>query len=294
MARYYVLDVFTDTAFAGNALAVVMDADGMSDARMQAVAREFNLSETVFVEPAASEGHRAAIRIFTPVHELPFAGHPTVGTAVLLALLDKEEDGEEDRLIVLEEKVGPVRVGVRLGENSAYAEFDIPKLPEAIDFRDDRSALASAVGLMPNEIGFENHRPSAFSAGVPYVFIPVRDVEALARSTPVVALFRSTFPGKPGVYAYTRTGDGYAARMFDPLAGIVEDPATGSAAAGFAGVIRRFDALKDGSHEVIVHQGREMGRPSRIDLELTLEAGALKRVRVGGEAVLVARGELLD
>ena len=293
MPRYYVLDVFTTEAFAGNPLAVVLHADELDGTRMQAVAREFNLSETVFVCRPNSEGHRAALRIFTPNQEIPFAGHPTVGTAALLALLDAEEDGEEDRLVVLEEGIGAVRVGVKLDGPAPHAEFDIPKLPEPAELKDDRAAIASAVGLMANEIGFDNHRLSAFDAGLNYAYVPVRDEQALARATPVAALFKSTFLKGQNPYLYTRRSDGFAARMFAPLEKIPEDPATGNAAAGLAGVIRRFDALKDGQHGFTIHQGREMGRPSRIELGLTLSAGKLKAVRVGGYAVMVARGDLL-
>ena len=293
MPRYHVLDVFTLDAFAGNPLAVVLHADELAPARMQAIAREFNLSETVFVCKAASEGHRAALRIFTPTQEIPFAGHPTVGTAALLAMLDSEEDGDEDRLVVLEEAIGAVRVGVTLSGPAPHAEFDIPKLPEPAELKDDRGAIASAVGLMANELGFDNHRVSAFDAGLNYAYVPVRDEDVLARAKPVAALFKSAFITGQCPYVYTRTPDGFAARMFAPAHGVTEDPATGSAAAGFAGVIRRFDSLKDGQHGFIIHQGREMGRPSRIELELTLSAGKLKTVRVGGYAVMVARGDLL-
>ncbi len=290
---YYILDVFTDTPYAGNPLAVVMDGDGVETARMQAIAREFNLSETVFVQKSENPGHRARLRIFTPTRELPFAGHPTVGTGALLATLDAEVDGEDDRLIVVEEGVGPVRIGVRLGEAAPYAEFDIPKLPVRVDMKEDRSAMSSAIGLMPNELNFDNHRPSIFNAGLDFTYLPVRDEAALARANPVAALCKTAFGNGAALYLYTRHGKGFAARMFDPAAGIPEDPATGSAAAGFTGVVHRFDAMKDGLNRITVLQGREMGRPSRIDLEITLSAGELKAVRVGGHAVVVARGELL-
>lgn len=131
---YEVFDVFADKALAGNPLAVVHDSEGLTDARMQAIAREFNLSETVFIFPPTIPAHEAAVRIFTPDYELPFAGHPTVGAAVSLARRRKTGD-ETDRLVALEEKVGIVRCGVILGENSAFAEFDLPRLPERVDVK---------------------------------------------------------------------------------------------------------------------------------------------------------------
>jgi trans-2,3-dihydro-3-hydroxyanthranilate isomerase len=179
---YYVLDVFTATPFQGNPLAVVLDADGVDARRMQLIAREFNLSETVFVLRPERAAHTARIRIFTPVRELAFAGHPTVGTAVLLAVLsntDAHRSGEA--LLVLEEEIGPVRVGVRLRAGIApFAEFDAPKLPQEVGTPPPADRVAAALGLRPAEIGFENHRPTKYSAGNAFVFIPIASLEAIA------------------------------------------------------------------------------------------------------------------
>jgi len=297
--RFYTLDVFTETPLAGNPLAVVLDCEGLSDQAMQAIAREFNLSETVFVLPAERAQHRARTRIFTPVRELPFAGHPTIGTAILLAALDLPETGAGTRIIVLEQIVGPVRVGVTLsGEGGGSAEFDVPRIAEEAGEAPTRERLAPAVGLLPSDLGFENHKPTVFSAGSPFVFVPVRDREALARARPVHALWRQTFDGEAdGAYLYTSArGEGSTdirARMFAPLSGIEEDPATGSAAAALAGVMARFAGLSDGRHTIRILQGDEMGRPSRVELEIDLEVGALTGARVGGGAVMVSRGSLL-
>src|SRR5262245_13691241 len=181
---YYVLDVFTDTRFSGNPLAVVLDADGLEGARMQAVAREFNLSETVFVLKPENAAHTARVRIFTPASELPFAGHPTVGAGALLAEIGAQEpSGRGDALIVLEETIGIVRVGVRLRPGSpSYAEFDAPKLPVDAGSLAPADRLAAALGLIPAEIGFENHRPTRYAAGNAFAFVPVASLDAIAKA----------------------------------------------------------------------------------------------------------------
>ncbi|HSM39349.1 MAG TPA: PhzF family phenazine biosynthesis protein [Afifellaceae bacterium] len=294
--RFCIYDVFTDKVLSGNPLAIVHDAEGLGDEEMQAIAGEFNLSETVFVFPAEGPAHSAAIRIFTPRNELPFAGHPTVGTAVCLAG-DRLGDvgGPHDAVIVLEEVIGAVRCGVRIEGTSGFAEFDIPQMPQQIACDTDKSELAEAVGLKPADITFENHRPERWSAGVEYNFVPVRNLSALASAKPNHILWNEVM-GERGAYLYTRETVGhnhhFSARMFWPGGGIGEDPATGSAAAAFASVIHRFDGMPDGDHEFIIEQGYEMGRPSKIRLECTAEGGQLQRVRIGGHAVKVAEGNL--
>lgn len=298
--RYAVLDVFTDTVLAGNPLAVVRDAEGLSDARMQAIAREFNLSETVFLFPPSQPGHTARARIFTPARELPFAGHPTVGTAVLLAA-DRfaEVDGEHEAVVVLEEQVGPVRCGVVMRPGApGYAEFDVPRPPRALSTPVERDAVASALGLLPREIGFENHLPTAFEAGVPFAFVPVANLDVIARARPVADLWPAAFGGERPNSAFVYCRDtvrhdaAFHARMFAPEMGIGEDPATGSAAAAFAGVVHRFDAPTDGRHDLPIEQGVEMGRPSLIRMELEVVAGTVHAVRIGGTAVKLAEGTL--
>lgn len=296
--RYAILDVFTDTPLAGNPLAVVLDAEGLDDARMQAIAAEFNLSETVFVLPATRPAHRATLRIFTPTRELPFAGHPTVGTAVLLALEDfGAENADLDAVLLLEEKVGPVRAAVALrGERAGHAIFDLPALPHPHDVRLDRERIAAALGLSTGEIGFENHQISSFGAGVPYLFVPLRNLEAMSRARPLDGHWAEAFPGGISAYLYTRETEGLArsfhARMFWRGHGFVEDPATGSAVAALAGVIGHFDRPTRGTHRHVIEQGFEMGRPSLIELECDIEGGHLRAARIGGDAVLVARGTL--
>ena len=297
--RYAVLDVFTDKPLAGNALAVLPEAAGLDDGRMQAIASEFNLSETVFVFPPSNPMHTASIRIFTPGRELPFAGHPTVGTAVLLGRAKVAAGGGGPEIVlVLEEKVGPVRCGVFVqGPRAGHAIFDLPKKPEAIAMSLERDTIAAAIGVMPTEIGFENHQPVAFSAGVPYAFVPVRDLEAIARAGANLSAWNAAFPAETrAAYIYCRqtvgTAHHFHARMFAPGGGIAEDPATGSAAAAFAGVILRFDKLRSGSQRFVIEQGFEMGRPSLIKLEIDIADGDIAAARIGGDAVVIAEGTL--
>jgi trans-2,3-dihydro-3-hydroxyanthranilate isomerase len=297
---FHILDVFTDTPFTGNGLAVVLDADGLDGTRMQAIAREFNLSETVFVLNPQQAAHTARVRIFTPAREMPFAGHPTVGTAALLAELKASAaQADGDALVVLEEPIGIVRVGVRLRAGAApYAEFDAPKLPEDGGTAPPTDELAAALGLIPSEIGFENHRPSMYSAGNSFVFVPVASLEAIGKAQVAPQHWATAMrrQGHTGAFLYCRqtvhTTSAFHARMFAPDSGVPEDPATGSAAAAFAGVVHRFDALPDGGHKRSLEQGYEMGRPSLIELSLQVEGGNLAAVRIGGHAVRIAEGRI--
>ena len=295
---FHTLDVFTSERFGGNGLAVVLGADALDGPRMQKVAREFNLSETVFVLKPQNPAHSARVRIFTPTAEIPFAGHPTVGTAALLAELRAPGLGNSrDAIVILEETIGPVRVGVRLWPGqAAYAEFDAPKLPEEIGAVGDSDAISAAVGLIPSELGFENHKPTRFSAGLAYTFIPVRSREAIARARAVIGRWDQAFGADGGVYVYCRetvhNTSQFHARMFAPGMGVMEDPATGSAAAAFAAVIQRFDAPPDGEHRFVIEQGYEMGRPSLINLSLVIAGAKLQTARIGGHAVRVADGEI--
>ena len=294
---YAVLDVFTETPLAGNGLAVVLEAEGLDTARMQAIARGFNLSETVFVLPPRDPVNTARLRIFTPARELPFAGHPTVGTAVLLASRRAPEIvARQDLVVVLEEEVGPVTCTVRRGPNGVlWASFALPRLPELLTDPLDAAAAAAALGLDPAAIGFGAHVPCFATAGTPFAFVPVADREAAGRARPVEGSRAAVFGGH-GVYLYTTdTADQRAdlhARMFAPRLGLAEDPATGSAAAALAAVLMRFERPEDGDHTVLIEQGLEMGRPSLITLGMEVEGGRLQGGSIAGAAVLVADGTL--
>ena len=293
--RFATLDVFTTRRFAGNPLAVVLDAEGLDTAAMQAVAREFNLSETVFVRPPDDPAHRARLRIFTPGAELPFAGHPTVGTAVLLALQDGAS-GTRD--IVLEEGVGPVRCTVQARDGVGNARFTVPRLPERVGDTEAAETMAAALGLSADDLGLDGFEPGRWSAGTPFAMVPVRGLAAMARARPNAAHWDAAFAGKGrgSVFLFCREtaepGHAFHARMFAPSLGITEDPATGSAVAAFAGLAARHAGLADGEHELAVEQGYEMGRPSLIRLTITLRDGALTGASIAGDAVLISEGSI--
>ncbi len=293
--RFFTLDVFTTKRFAGNPLAVVLESGGLDTAAMQSVAREYNLPETVFVFPPDEPKHRARLRIFTPGRELPFAGHPTVGTAVLLAHLD---GGSQQCQIVLGEVIGPVSCTVRPGKDGGNATFDIPKLPEKTGGIADAAKLAAALSLEADDLGFEKFVPDHWSAGNAFAFVPVRGLDAMARARPDMSKWSQVFPddGPNGAYLYCRDvvdrAAAYHTRMFAPKMGITEDPATGSAAATFAGVLATSGQYADGEHAVVLEQGVEMGRPSMIRLTLNMRGGKLAAAAVGGDAVLVSEGTI--
>lgn len=295
---YAIYDVFTDKALSGNPLAVVFDADRLDEDRMQALAREFNLSETVFIRQPDEAMHSARVRIFTPGRELPFAGHPTVGAVI--ALVDRDfEGGTTDRMMILEETIGTVRCLVRCGEPH-YAEFDLPRLPERLPIDVDRDEIAAAMGLSAEQIGFENHKTSVWTAGNAFACVPVSGLAAMDTIGIDIAALEAALPRADGhfveLFAYCRDtvnhDCAFHARMFAPHMGIAEDPATGSAVAAFSGVIGLHDGFAEGPNAYWIEQGIEMGRPSRIRLEVTAQNGAMTAARIGGHAVCVARGTL--
>ena len=300
---YAIYDVFTSVPLEGNPLAVVFDASGLDDGRMLAIAREFNLSETIFFFPAEKDGHTAKARIFTVGGELPFAGHPTVGGAVALAERRRgEKQSDIDVVQVLEEKIGAVRCAVRLEkEGAGFCEFDLPRLSRQHPIDLEREAVAAALAVGPHEVGFENHVVGCWSAGVPFVMVPLHDVDAVARAKCDATLWTGLAPAIDDrtafAYVYCRGGRNHEAsfhaRMFAGHSGIHEDPATGSAVAALSGAIRLHDDLLDGHHTCLIEQGVEMGRPSLIHLHLDVENGAVSHGRIGGQAVKVAEGVLL-
>jgi trans-2,3-dihydro-3-hydroxyanthranilate isomerase len=294
--RFYTLDVFADRPLAGNPLAVVLDCAGLDTARMQAIAREFNLSETTFVLEPQDPVNTAALRIFTPARELPFAGHPTIGSAVTIAMVRAPEMlGRGDLQIVLEEKVGPVRCNVRRKGDHHFASFGFPALPFTIPGVPDKADAASVLGLAPSDIGFDRHQISRYSCGTPYTFVPMAGLDPIARAAPDSTRFGQVF-GEMGAFLYTRetTHAEHAvhARMFAPRFGIAEDPATGSAAAAFAGVAQEFEAPEDGVHTLTIEQGFEMGRPSLIHLTMEIAGGKVISGEIGGAAVIVSQGTI--
>lgn len=294
--KFHTLDVFTETALAGNPLAVVLDCEGLDDRRMQALAREFNLAETVFVLEPRDPINTARLRIFTPGRELPFAGHPTVGAAVLLAQLRAPELlARQDLRVVVEEGVGDIVCVARHRPNQApAATFAVPRLPAPAGDAPSAETLARQLGLEPGDIGFGAHQPTVYSAGNPFIFAPVAGRAALAKARPSATAWGEN--GGPGVYLYTRDaereGSSFRARMFAAGWGVVEDPATGSAAAAFAGVLMRFEKPAEGESVYVIEQGFEMGRPSLISLSLDVENGALSAATIGGAVVMIAEGTI--
>lgn len=294
--RFFTLDVFTQKKFAGNPLAVVLDPDGLDTATMQAIAREFNYPETVFVFPAAADGHRATLRIFNPAAEMPFAGHPTVGTAVLLAILDGRSKGD----FILEEKIGNVSCYFEpRTADAGYVRFTVPGLPSAAPGDlPGRTEIAAALSLSPDDIGFEGMVPSRWSVGFAFSFVPLKNLDAAARCHPDPATFEKVFGigGSAKAYVFCKetaeAGHDFHVRMFAPGVGIPEDPATGSAAAGFAGLLAAAGRYGDGEHHLRIEQGYEMGRPSLIELGLTIGGGRLASATIGGSAVLVTQGSI--
>ena len=296
--RFATLDVFTNNRFAGNPLAVVLEPDGLDTRAMQTIAREFNLSETVFVFPPSNAGSRAKLRIFTPANELPFAGHPTVGTAALLGRLD----GGGERAFVLEENIGPVPCRVAsTGADSGMASFDIPRLPAKDSDGPDAAAMSGALGIRATDFAdfFSEGLPvERWSAGNPFMFVPLRGLDAMSRCRVDVARFEAAFggAGRAAAFLFCRetrdAGNAFHARMFAPGLGVLEDPATGSAVAAFAGYLTAYGGYTDGSHVVRIEQGYEMGRPSLIELTINISGGKLTGASIAGNAVVVLEGTI--
>ncbi|MDA5094294.1 PhzF family phenazine biosynthesis protein [Aliiroseovarius sp. KMU-50] len=273
--RYFVYDVFTDTPFGGNQLAIIPDAGDLTDAQMQTIAREFNFSETSFVLPPKDPGHTARVRYFTPARELPFAGHPTIGTAVMMA----DENGIED--MVLELGVGPLSCRAAEGCASFFTEH-----PLEVKGHPAAELVAHAMGC---EIGNLRSVPVLASLGGDFVYAQLDNRETLSKLCPDIEAMRegaALYPGNHdfAVYPYVLEGNTVHARMFAPLDGIPEDPATGSAAAPLAALLCKTLGRRV---EITVHQGDDMGRPSRIALTADQD-----RVTVTGKAVKVMEGTL--
>lgn len=293
--EYFTLDVFTTKRFGGNPLAVVNEADGLTDEQMQKIAAEFNLSETVFVLRPDAVHHNAKLRIFTPTQELPFAGHPTIGTAILLAELGADFSHDWRKTILLEEKIGLVSVEVSKNTDEiAYAEMTAAKMPILVDGPPNRNEVAAALRIEPGKVGFGLHKIAMYDAGNTPLFVPLSSREVLAKIKPSEEHWEAlNGAGSFGIYAYCRGSNGseeFHSRLFGPEFGIVEDPATGSAAVAFAGALNEALVLEDGSHSWVIHQGEDMGRPSRIDLKADIADGQVVSVKIGGNALRVSRG----
>jgi trans-2,3-dihydro-3-hydroxyanthranilate isomerase len=295
--RFVTADVFTEQAFGGNPLAVLPDARGLDDAQMQKIAREFNLSETVFVLPPEAPAHTRRLRIFTPATEVPFAGHPTVGTALVLARLGELPLQGASTRIVFEEGAGPVPVtiGARNGQ-PAFAQLSAPRAPELLSQR-PAALVASALSLTPSDLVTAQGPPQVVSCGLPFLLVRLTDRQALGRARLNRSVWSRHLEGTDAAHLFLFTDDAdeghdFRARMFAPGGGVEEDPATGSAAAALGGWLGSTSAMADGTIRCVIAQGLEIGRPSRLEVEVEKCAGAIAAVRVGGAAVLVSEGTI--
>jgi trans-2,3-dihydro-3-hydroxyanthranilate isomerase len=300
MLTFHTCDVFTNRAYAGNPLAVVLGADDLTPSQMQTIAREFNLSETIFVQRPRNPRNTARVRIFFPTAEIPFAGHPTIGCAIHLAEAAAQA-GDFDSDLILEEEAGLVPVRVWRRDGHTRAEFRAPVLPHGVTDAPDHDAaldvghLAAALGLDPSQIGFAGHRPGLWQGGPRFLYVPVAGLDALAQARPIEPVWSRQMQagGVDSMYLYTPGTDcTYRARMFSPTAGIPEDPATGSASAILAAQLLASAALKEGETALTLHQGVEMGRPSLIGMTVVIANGKLSEVRILGSAVPVSEGRL--
>lgn len=301
--RFIQLDVFTRTAFGGNQLAVFPEAEGLTDAEMQAIAREMNFSETTFVLPASDPQALRRVRIFTPSTELPMAGHPTVGTTFALAREGVIRAGDTSP-IYLQLGVGTLPIDLLFeGDALSFVWMHQPA-PVFQPWEGDRARLAAALGLDAADLD-ETLPITRGSAGVPFVYIPLRSLAALGRARPGAELTAALAGASGNVGAHLFTlgftlgalpgGADARARMFAPGMGVAEDPATGSAAGPLGVYLVRHDRARPdatGEARIRLEQGVEMGRPSVLAIAIQMDGETVRDVRVGGEAVAVAEGEL--
>ncbi len=302
---FYTVNVFTTKPFSGNPLAIVLDTDNLSDAQMQLLAREFNLPETIFIQQADDSNNTAKVRIFTPVNELPFAGHPTVGCAIFLAEQNRGAESFSDE-IRLEEVAGLVPVTVTRENGITRAELTAPVIPkpcglvshDALSKKQSSVELtattaASAIGVQPNSIA---HTPMAHVGGPTFIFIPLNSVNAVNNAKPVQPLCDELTAayGATGLYVYhlNEQNAEIDARMFAPAAGIPEDPATGSAAAILGSQLLNDKQLLEGVNSLTLRQGYAMGRPSQMQLTMHVVNDALTAVRVRGSSVAIGSGTI--
>jgi len=290
------VDVFAEAQFGGNPLAVFYRAEGLDDARMAALAREFNYSEITFVLPPSDPSNTARVRIFLPTAEIPFAGHPNVGTAFVLAQL-AEERGERPNRFVFEELAGLVPIDLLRNANGtlAGAELSAPQ-PLSIGETIDPAIIAACIGLQTDQIAMDRHPPLIASVGTSLGFAELRDVDALRRAKPDHTAFaKAAERYKTGsvplfLHLHVRDGDVLRTRMFAPLNGVIEDPATGAANVTLAALLTSLPGVADGTHAYDILQGVEMGRPSRLHATATREGGKIVRATVGGQCVPVLTG----
>ncbi|MDQ3697454.1 MAG: PhzF family phenazine biosynthesis protein [Gemmatimonadota bacterium] len=297
--RFLTADVFTDRRFGGNPLAVFPDARGISGDRMQAIARELNLSETVFVLPPDDPAHTRRLRIFTPASEIPFAGHPTVGTAFVLASLGEIRLAGEETRVIFEEGVGPVPVTIRAEVGRPlFSQLTAAQPPEVGPRAPSRAATAAMLSLEVRDLLGGTTAPEAVSVGLPFLIVPLKDRDAVARAHVRLDLWENTLSKfwARQIMVFARDaelpGSDLRARVFVPGLSVPEDPATGSAAAALGGYLGAREGERDCTLAWRLEQGFEMGRPSLIEIEVDKQNGAVTAIRVGGSSVLVCDGQM--
>jgi trans-2,3-dihydro-3-hydroxyanthranilate isomerase len=299
---YEVVDVFTTTRFGGNPLAVIPDARGLGDALMQRIAAEFGFSETTFVLPPQDARNTARVRIFTPTTEVPFAGHPNVGTAYVLARHGVVFGRAVEERMRFEERAGLVDVSIRR-EAGAVRGAAITA-PRALEIGQEIAPdlIAGCASLAPEDMVLATHPPRIVSVGLPFVVAELASRAALSRARPDLACFNqanAAIPRSEGGFAlflYVPTSERpqrFSARMFAPLDNVIEDPATGSASAALAAYRVALMPEQDADVTLSIEQGVDMGRPSQIRLQVAKIGGVVQQVVVGGDCVPVMRGELI-
>ena len=290
---FYTCDVFTASRFGGNQLAVLPQAQGLTDRRMQQVAREFNFSETTFVLPP-EQGHARRVRIFTPVTEVPFAGHPNIGTAFVLATAGAFGPIDAPVTVTFEEQAGLVPIAISRRDGAIWCELTAPRrlsLGQAVS----AESVAAAVSLTPAEVVTATHRPQVASVGLPFLMAELRDRAALERARihlPGFDALAALGVQPPDVHLYVRTGDEFdiRARMFAPFDGVPEDPATGSANCALGGLLAHHAPDRDGTFTWRIAQGVEMGRPSLLEARAEKRGGDVVSTGAGGASVMVSEG----
>jgi trans-2,3-dihydro-3-hydroxyanthranilate isomerase len=298
--RFLTADVFTDVAFGGNQLAIFPDATGIAEEHLLPIAREFNYSETTFVYPPRDPANTRRVRIFTPGGEVPFAGHPTVGTAHALAATGEIAlAAKGDTRIVLEEEVGPVPVRIHAEHGRpVFAQLSVARLPEVGPPPPPRRVLADILGLEDTELLGAEWLPQAVSCGLPFLFVPVVGRDAVARARINLASWEkhlaNAWASMIFVFAREaeRPGSDIRARMFAPGISVPEDPATGSACAALGGYLAMREERGEGLLRWVVEQGFEMGRPSILEVEADKHGGEVTGIRVGGSTVMVSEGTM--
>jgi trans-2,3-dihydro-3-hydroxyanthranilate isomerase len=290
--KYFTCDVFTKTRFGGNPLAVLPNAEGLSAQQMQKIAREFNYSETAFVLPCKN-GYTNNVRIFTPTIEVPFAGHPNIGTAFTLASMGKFGRFHDKIDVVFEQNAGPVPIAIRSTDAGFWCELKAPE-PLSTSQAISPDLIASAISLPSKDIVTSTHQPQVASVGLPFIMVELKDLAALeAAKTYLPAINEIDARGiTPDILVYIRSDEEFdiRARVFAPLDNVPEDPATGSANCALVAMLTQYQSDSEGMFEWRIAQGVEMGRPSLLEARVAKQAGTVTNVWIGGHCKMVAEG----